>query len=716
MRVAVPVPVRALFDYGYTEALAVGTRVQVPFGHRQLTGMVVATVAATVSPVPLRPITTVLDATPILTSDHVALLMAIADYYHHPPGEVIFTALPGGLRQGRPAAPPPVAYVRTAAGDAVNPQTFGRAVRRRQLWAALAAGPLTATELAALGRGWRPQLAALIAAGWVVPVPVAPPLPPAASCAPPLRDDQQAACAAVQAQWGQFAPFLLLGVTGSGKTEVYIRLIADRLAAGRQTLLLVPEIGLTPQLVARFAAALGQPPAVLHSGCTPSERARVWMAAASGAAGVVIGTRSAVFVPLKNPGLVVVDEEHDSSFKQQDGLRYHARDLAVLRAQRERLPVLLGSATPSLESYRHAVEGHYRLLRLPVRGGRRRLPTVNLIDLGASPAADGLSPALLAATRACLARDEQALFFLNRRGYAPVLLCPRCRWYAPCVRCDARLTVHSAQQRLRCHHCGFDQPLPTCCPQCGHERLVRVGEGTQRIEAALARQLPQARIARVDRDTMDSRLAFAELLARVVRGDVDILVGTQMLAKGHDFPRMTLVAVLNGDQGLYGSDFRADEQMFAQLVQVSGRAGRAERPGAVLIQTRHPTHPLWAPIRALDYEAFAQAALNDRRLTGFPPYGHCALVRAESRQPRDAIAFLQTAQDLQRPSPGLTIGAILPATMARRAGYYRAQFLLTAARRHVLHGWLRTWLPQVDALPAKSRVRWSLDVDPYSLF
>lgn len=713
MRVAVPVPVRALFDYGHDVMLAAGTRVQVPFGHRVLTGMVVAPAVTTTSAVPLRPITAVLDAVPILTPDHVAFLITIADYYHHPPGEVLFAALPGGLRHGHTVAPP-VVYVRTAAGATFDPAAFGRATRKRRLWAALAAGPLTAVALATLGRGWRPLLADLIAAGLVAAVPAAP--PPVALRGPPLRDDQQAAYRAVQAQFGRFAPFLLLGVTGSGKTEVYLRLIADVLAAGRQTLLLVPEIGLTPQLVARFATALGQSPAVLHSGCTPTERARVWMAAATGAAGVVIGTRSAVFVPLKHPGLVVVDEEHDGSFKQQDGLRYHARDIAVLRAQREQLPVVLGSATPSLESYRHAVEGHYQLLRLPARGGHRRLPAVHLVDLGASPAADGLSPALLAATRACLARGEQALFFLNRRGYAPVLLCPQCRWHAPCTRCDARLTVHGVPQRLRCHHCGLDQPLPATCPQCGHGRLLRVGEGTQRVEAALARQLPKARIARVDRDTMDSRLAFAELLTRIATGDIDILVGTQMLAKGHDFPRITLVAVLNGDQGLYGSDFRADEQIFAQLVQVSGRAGRAERPGEVLIQTHHPTHPLWVPVQALDYEAFAQAALVDRRLTGFPPYGYCALVRAEALRPEVAANFLQVTQGLLAPSPGLTVGAILPATMARRAGYYRAQFLLTAARRGVLHAWLREWLPQVDALPAKSRVRWSVDVDPYSLF
>ncbi len=716
IRVSLPVPLRRSFDYEHERPLAPGVRVRVPFGRRVLTGIVIEGPGEPAPDVALRPILEVVDREPLLSDEELRLLRFAADYYHHPLGEVLFAALPGGLKRGDRTAVVR-AYGLTPEGVAAGESRFGRARRQAALWRAIrAAGVLTENDLKTLGPGLGPALRALMAQGLVEEreAPVSAPVSEPAAVV--LRPDQQAACAAVRAAFGTFAAFLLFGVTGSGKTEVYLELLAEALAAGGQALVLVPEIGLTPQLVARFAARLGAGVGMLHSGCAAGERARVWSAAAAGRIGVVVGTRSAVFTPMKRLALVIVDEEHDASFKQQEGFRYHARDLAVWRAKRLGLPVVLGSATPSLESYHHAQQGHYRLLSLPDRGPQRVLPSMRLIDLAREPSRNGLSAPLIEAVRARLARGEQALLFLNRRGYAPVLLCPECRWHAPCDRCDARLTVHLGGRRLRCHHCGHERPLPTACPQCGHPKLLRVGEGTERVEEGLRHALPDARIARVDRDTTASRLAFDDLLRRVRGHEIDVLIGTQMLAKGHDFPKVTLVGVIQADQGLHGSDFRADEQLFSQIVQVAGRAGRGERPGEVLIQTFHPRHPLWAPLMRLDYDAFARVALKDREDTGFPPYAHCALLRAEAQKPDLATRFLEAAKRLGGEPPEVTLGCVLPAVLARRAGYHRAQLLATSPRRGALQAWLKAWLPRIAEIPGAARVRWSLDVDPYSLF
>lgn len=715
VHVAVPLPLAGLFAYQAAEPLPAGVRVRIPFGSRVLTGLVMPADGTQSSDRTLRVVIETLDSAPLFTEEYLRFLMFVADYYHHPIGEVVFSALPPALKRGRDPGDRPTGLGLTPAGRTVDPAQLGRAERKRRLLAAVRDhGILTPVALAALGDGFARVAKDLVDAGLLERVMV-----PAAGVpgtpGPALRDDQRAAVESIRSARG-FAPFLLFGVTGSGKTEVYLRIIEEVVQSGRQALVLVPEIGLTPQLVARFTERLGGAPGVLHSGCTPTERARVWRAAQAGHMPVVIGTRSAVFVPLKAPGIIVVDEEHDASFKQQDGFRYHARDVAMLRGQRAGVPVLLGSATPSLESYRHARAGRYALLRLPHRGAGRAQPVVRLVDLGLEPAADGLSPSVLRAVGETLRRQEQALLFLNRRGFAPVLLCATCRWHAPCDRCDARLTVHVARQQLRCHHCGRERPVPTTCPQCGAGRLIRVGEGTERVEEALRRIFPQARIARVDRDSMTARDTFPEVVRRVQAGEVDILVGTQMLAKGHDFPRLTLAVVINADQGLYGSDFRADEQLFAQIMQVAGRSGRAALPGEVWIQTHHPGHPLWQSLMQLDYEGFAEAALRDRELTGFPPYAFCALLRAEARDALGAQAFLRRILSLRPLAPGLTAGAVVPANMARRAGFYRAQCLLTAERRGVLHAWLRDWLPQVHVLPQARQLRWSVDVDPYSLY
>ncbi len=716
IRVSLPVPLRRGFDYEHERPLAPGVRVRVPFGRRVLTGIVLEVPADPVPGITLRPILQVIDQEPLFSGEQLRLLRFAADYYHHPLSEVLFAALPTLLKRGDGMVVPR-AYGLTAEGLAADAARFRRARRQAALWEAIKdAGVLTESDLKALGSGARPALRALMAQGLVCERES--PARAAVACADgvPLRPDQRAACDAVRAAFGTFAAFLLFGVTGSGKTEVYLELLAHVVAAGGQALVLVPEIGLTPQLVTRFEARLGAAVGALHSGCAAGERARVWSAAATGRLPVVVGTRSAVFTPMQRLALVIVDEEHDASFKQQDGFRYHARDLAVWRAKGLGIPIVLGSATPSFESYRHAREGRYRLLALPDRGPARALPGVRLVDLGRERPRDGLSGPLIAALREHLARGEQALLFLNRRGYAPVLLCPQCRWHAPCDRCDARLTVHQGDRRLRCHHCGHERPLPTSCPECGHEGLLRVGDGTERVEEGLRRVLPGASIARVDRDTTGSRLAFETLLRKVRGHEIDVLIGTQMLAKGHDFPNMTLVGVIQADQGLHGNDFRADEQLFAQIVQVAGRAGRGERPGLVLIQTHHPAHPLWAPLARLDYEAFADVALRDRRETAFPPYTHCALLRAEARKPDTAMRFLEAAKRLGGLPPEVTLGCILPAILARRAGYHRAQLLATSTKRVALQSWLKTWLPRVAEIPLAPQVRWSVDVDPHSLF
>ena len=717
IRVGLPVPLRRSFDYEHERPLAPGIRVRVPFGRRVLTGIVVEVPVDPVADVALRPILEVIDAQPLLSGEQIHMLRFAADYYHHPLGEVLFAALPAGLKRGQGVAPAK-AYRLTADGQAQPASRFARAKRQAALWAAIkAAGVMTEGELRARGPGLAPALRALRAQGLVEECEAEKGFVPAATAsAVVLRPDQRDACAAVAAALGRFAAFLLFGVTGSGKTEVYLELLAEVLATGGQALVLVPEIGLTPQLVARLSARLGPVVGMLHSGCAAGERARIWSAAAAGRMAVVVGTRSAVFTPMHRLALIIVDEEHDPSFKQQEGFRYHARDLAVWRAKHLGVPVVLGSATPSLESYRHARQGHYHLLALPNRGPQRTMPTVRLVDLGRESSRSGLSAPLIEALRTRLTRGEQALLFLNRRGYAPVLLCPECRWHAPCDRCDARLTVHLGRHRLRCHHCGREQPVPAVCPRCGHPKLLRVGEGTERIEEALRRVLPEARIARVDRDTTASRLAFEALLRKVHGHEIDVLIGTQMLAKGHDFPNVTLVGVIDADQGLHGSDFRADEQLFSQIVQVAGRAGRDEKPGEVLIQTHHPMHPLWAPLTRLDYEAFAELALRDRRDTLFPPYAHCALMRAEAREPNLATRFLEAARRLAADSSDVTLGCVLPAVLARRAGYYRAQLLVTSQRRAALQAWLKVWLSRISEIPDAPRVRWSVDVDPYSLF
>jgi primosomal protein N' (replication factor Y) (superfamily II helicase) len=726
LRVAVPVPLRRTFDYlAPPEPVAVGGRVRVPFGRRQLVGVVME--AGSGSDIPgerLRKALAVLDEKPLLPPTLLALLGWAADYYHHPVGEVIATALPAWLRQGRSAAVTGVrTYSASVAGRGADLKPLARAPAQRKILAALAATPaaLQAEQLATVSPSWATAVKALIARGWVVEVErdcleVA---DSASGVVPELNAAQQSAVVSVVGGLGAYACHLLHGVTGSGKTEVYLRVIEAVLARGDQALVLVPEIGLTPQLVQRFRRRFQVPLAVLHSALTDQERLCAWLMARAGRAPIVLGTRSAVFTPLARPGVIVVDEEHDASYKQQDGFRYSARDLAVLRASREGVPIVLGSATPSLESLKHARDGDYRLLELPDRTGGAGMPAMRLLDMRRLKPDEGLSHPLRAAIGERLARGEQSLLFLNRRGFAPVLMCYDCGWLAPCERCDARLTFHQASRRLRCHHCDAEQPLPEKCPACGGENLHPLGEGTERIEAVLAKYFPQARIERIDRDSTRPKGALEAKLERVHAGTADILVGTQMLSKGHDFPNVTLVGVLNADQGLYSPDFHAAERLFQQIVQVAGRAGRAEKPGEVLIQTWHPSHPTFLALLNHDFRGFADYALAERRETEFPPYSFLALLRAESPAAPAAMRFLREAKalaDRLTAGSGVALFDPAPAPMERRAGRFRAQLLVQAAKRVALQHFLGVWVPQLADSAGGKRVRWSLDVDPVDMY
>ena len=711
LRVALDVPLPRLFDYACAGADAsdVGLRVIVPFGSRAVVGVIVAVGAATDVPAhKLRHAGAILRDAPPLPRDWLELAHFAADYYHRPLGEVIHAALPPRLRRTRPLALPPEAFAITDAGRAAMGALPARSRARRALLERLSGGALAADVL-----GSSPALRGLVKDGLVAPC-AAPAGTPCLVAEDTLTGAQSVAVAAIASALGRYESFLLLGITGSGKTEVYLHCIAAALARGAQALVLVPEINLTPQLAGQFARRFpGARVVTLTSAAAANERAAGWLAAQSGAARIVLGTRLAVFAPFARLGLVVVDEEHDASLKQQEGLRYSARDLAVYRAHAARVPVVLGSATPSLESYSHARAGRYRLLELPERAhAGARLPDVRLVDTRTDAGIDGVSTALAAAIDARLERGEQALVFLNRRGYAPVLVCNACGWTGGCPRCAAHLVLHTADRRLRCHHCGEMQPIPRHCPTCGNIDLVPFGRGTQRVEEAIAARFPQARLLRIDSDSTRTKGRWEAMRRAIESGDADVLLGTQILAKGHDFPRVTLVGVLNADAALVAADYRAPERLFAQLYQVAGRAGRADLPGEVLVQTRYPGHPLYQALVRHDFAGFAEAQLAERRDAGFPPAVHEAALRAESAEMPDALAFLARAL-AQAPAARaeVTVYDPVPMTLAKLAGKARAQVLLQSPARPALHAFLRDWIETLYALKSGT-VRWHLDVDP----
>ncbi len=740
LRVAVPTPLRRYFDYlapsgADTLRGAPGYRVRVPFGRGRdgVVGVVVEHPQDTDVPLArLKPVAEVLDETPLLDAASIQLLRWAAEYYHHPPGEVFSAALPALLRRGDSARTRQPGWRLLDDARAQDLDTLARrAPRQAELlrWlGAQADGQASQQAMEdALPAGWREVARRLCARGWLEAVMLDPaPLAPAAKATSPpveLTDEQANALEQIRGSLGEFRAWLLHGVTGSGKTEVYLRLIRQVLDAGRQALVLVPEIGLTPQVVNRLRERLATPIAVLHSGLADGARASAWLAAREGRVGVVLGTRSSIFTPLASPGLIVVDEEHDASFKQQDGFRYHARDLAVYRARQLAIPVVLGTATPSFETLHNAAQGRYGTARLTRRAGAGVPPSVHLVDLRRDtpgPDAGGLSNGLIARMRSHLAEGSQVLLFLNRRGYAPVWMCLDCGWQATCDRCDARLTYHHRNQRLVCHHCGHERRVQTRCPECTSEDGPGpIGAGTEQVEQALARTFPGVAVARIDRDSTRRKGELEQRLDAIRRGETRILIGTQMLTKGHDFPGVTLVGVLNADGGLYSSDFRAPERLAQLTVQVAGRAGRARSGGEVLVQTAFPNHPLLATLLHEGYEGFARDACDERSAAGWPPFQSLALLRAEAVEASRAIRFLHEVAELTQPllrlDPGLSLLGPAPATMERRAGRYRAQLLLRAPRRAPLQLLLTRLLPQVDALRAARRVRWSVDVDPADL-
>ncbi len=722
VQVALDVPVGSLFDYVAEDATHtdIGRRVIVPFNGRPRAGILLAVTERTdVAPHKLKPVTRIVREEAPLPPDILRLARFCSDYYHHPLGQVLALCLPPLLRRPKlKAERAPLAYRITDAGKRISASALpARARVGRRLLDRLQAGE--AVLPAGGGRAHeRRVLAAFVASGWVAAQPFEPlaaAAGPSDVLAPALNAAQAEALALIDAQRAQgFQVTLLHGITGSSKTEIYLRAAQSVIADGGQVLVLVPEINLTPQLEHTFRQRLpGIRVSSVHSGLSSRARADAWAQAGQGEASLVLGTRLAVFAPLPRLKLVVVDEEHDASYKQQEGLRYSARDLAVLRAHERACPVVLGSATPSLESFHHAATGRYRTVRLPVRAvPGAGLPAVKSLPPPPS-AREALSAPLLEAIGERLSRGEQSLLFINRRGYAPALYCAGCGYLAACPRCGgAKLVYHLRDKRLRCHHCGLSAPPPAACPQCGNLDLKLVGHGTQRIEESLGEHFPAARILRIDRDSTRGRQTFEEMAARVRAGDVDLLVGTQMLVKGHDFPRLTLVGVLNADSALYSADFRASERLFAQLMQVAGRAGRGELPGEVLIQTAFPDHPVYRALAHQDYGAFAQTLLAERKALGFPPFVAQAMLRAEAPAIREALAFLTACAEAGRARElPITLYDPVPAQLTRVNGRDRAQLLIQARSRKALQQFLTGWVTHLAALPAGD-VRWHLDVDP----
>ncbi|MFP5401070.1 MAG: primosomal protein N' [Gammaproteobacteria bacterium] len=719
VRVALPIPLPQVFDYVAADAGAadVGRCVKVPFGRGDRNGLIVALGdEAEVDAARLKTVHHIQRAVPPLPADWLELVGFVARYYHAPLGEVVALALPPGLRRAdgvSDADEDPLLDIAPPGREALAGAK--RASRALALLQALAAetGPWRRSVIRALDGG--EAVGELLRRGWLAETEGEGGGAAGTGALPELTAEQAAAVDAILGGGPGFRPWLLHGVTGSGKTEVYLRLAAHMLAQGRQVLMLVPEIALTPQLEQRVAQRFAAANVVsLHSALADGARSRGFVQALTGRADIVLGTRLAVFAPLPRLGLILVDEEHDASYKQQEGVRYSARDVAVWRARQRDVPVVLGSATPSLETWYHARSERYALQTLNQRAVAATLPVVRCIDTRRIKLDEGLSPGLQAAIAQRLERGEQSLVFLNRRGYAPVLSCPSCGWVSRCPHCTANLVVHLADRRLRCHHCGCDGPIPHACPSCGNQDIQPFGRGTQRIEARLAELFPQARVLRVDRDAARTRKQWEKLLDTIAAGEADILVGTQMMAKGHDFPKLTLVGVIGADSSLHAADFRAPERLFQQLMQVGGRAGRGTLPGEVLIQTEYPMHPLYLHLARHDFDAFARMALQERRAAGFPPFTHQAMLRADAPALEDAVEFLRHARRLaeERAPEVLRLYDPVPMRMTRLARRERAQLLVEADQRGPLQAFLAEWMAVLYRQRTARELRWQLDVDP----
>ncbi|HGI8283153.1 TPA: primosomal protein N' [Neisseria meningitidis] len=722
-RIAVNVPLSdGLLTYSHSDPLPPGTRVLVPFRNKTVVGMVWETdIAPDMDTARILGVQTTFSDEPLLPESWRDLLAFTSRYYHYPTGQAVFAALPQGLKETRAVEmpQPPLFYALNEAGRAQTPPP-ARFNKKAALWDALLSGEMTMAALKQVNAQAAKLIEDWAVQGWIETTEAAKPvLRPyhgqASHSEFVLNANQQKASDAIQTAFGSFQPFLLYGITGSGKTEVYFDAMAKVLAQGRQVLFLLPEINLTPQLLKRVENRFADvPTAVLHSQMAAGKRTQDYLRAMLGQAKLVIGTRLAVFTPMDDVGLIVVDEEHDGSFKQDNELRYHARDLAVWRAKQGGCPIILGSATPSLESWHKAQSGAYRLLQLTERAHTAaQLPQVDILNVDRLKLDNGFSPQALQLLKQNFEAGGMSLVYLNRRGFAPALFCGDCGHTFGCPNCSAKMVLHQRARQLRCHHCDHREPIPFKCPDCGNQDLTAVGHGTQRVEETLRAFLPKAAVVRVDRDSTAHKNDWADLYRRIADNKIDILVGTQMLAKGHDFARLNLVIVLNADGSLYSADFRAPERLFAELMQVSGRAGRADKPGKVLIQTQLPEHPVFAAVKAQDYAVFAENELNERQMFAMPPFGFQTAVRADAPRVADALEFLNAAKETLAPLLPESVSQFgaAPMLMVRLAERERAQIFLESPSRQDLHRAVSLWA-QVLQQNRDGKIRWSVDVDP----
>ena len=717
LEVALPVPMRRTFDYkAPSDTLCpIGGRVQVPFGRRIMIGIVLGHKTHSDWPDDQLKMAIPLDHTPIWPLAIERLLRWASQYYQYPIGDVFHHALPKRLRSGDAVDAANIEiWQLTDAGKQQSIQTVGRARKQWQLLDFLAAGAQDRGSIGAAGFN-KTTLQPLIDKGWIAQAPLSALATKTHEyTAPPATTEQAIAISALIQGLQGFGLTLLEGVTASGKTRVYLDVIQSVLTQGKQALVLVPEIGLTPQTLARFRQHLGVHIAVIHSGLNDSERLAAWQAARSGEVSVIVGTRSAIFTPMARPGLIVIDEEHDASYKQQDGFRYHGRDLAVLRAKYEQIPLLLGSATPSLESLQNVRSGRYRTLTLTQRAVGAAMPTMHVIDMRKQKLDGPLSEALLATMKRHLETNNQVLVFLNRRGFSPVLLCHECGWFAECQRCNRPFTWHKQQRRLSCHHCHTERAIPVTCEQCGSSQLLPVGHGTERLQEVLELAFPEYKVARIDRDSTRRKDAFERIVADIQAERYQILLGTQMLAKGHDFAKVSLVALLDIDGALFSNDFRAGEKLSQLLTQVSGRAGRAGQPAQVVLQTHYPEHPWVQQLLTEPYPQIAAELLKERQQAQLPPLTSLVMIRAEASHEKSVTDFLNSVDQLLRESPvqGVVMMGASPCGMTRKAGKFRWQLPLLSANRAHLQQLIASKLAEIDALPLAPKVRWHIDVDP----
>ena len=726
-RVALPVPLDKQFDYQIPAHLfpIIGGRVSVPFGRQTLVGVVTALVnQSEFSFDKLKPLKQVLDSQPVWPDSLYELLQWCSQFYQYPLGDTLLNAMPSALRKGKEADfATLVEWQLTAAGRNQLMLGFGRAVKQAKVMHMLESGSVPHQHFIDEEVS-SSVLKTLQEKGWIESI----------ECKPEIRDwsrqveadvdkpklnEEQAVAIATVNSFDGFGCFLLEGVTGSGKTEVYLNLIKPVLEKGRQALVLVPEIGLTPQTINRFRHRFGVPVEVIHSGLNDSERLNAWLSARDKAAGIVIGTRSALLTPFADLGIIIVDEEHDASYKQQDSLRYHARDVAVMRANKEQIPIVLGSATPALETLHNALSGKYHHLTLTERAGNA-VPTTNkVLDVKGQYLESGLSASLIAEMRQHLSAGNQVMLFLNRRGFSPALMCHDCGWIAECKRCDAYYTYHQYSNEIRCHHCGSQQPTIHQCQGCGSSNLVTVGVGTEQLEAQLGELFPESKTIRIDRDSTRRKGSLESALGDIRSGKYQILIGTQMLAKGHHFPDVTLVALLDVDGSLYSSDFRASERLAQLFIQVAGRAGRASKPGEVILQTHHPEHSLLQALLTKSYRHFAETALQERKFAMLPPYSYLTLFRAEANNSQHVEAFLRQVRHTLEAHPLFDgycqVLGPTPAPLAKRAGKHRWQLMLQTQTRPTMQKLLSSAKPAIQMLPNAKKVRWSLDIEPQDL-